>query len=932
MIPPGKSEDFCLDPDPTPDPNPPGKPGGGGAAGGAASGDPNELFGAAGYGPEAYIAADTTIPYRINFENLASATAPAQRVDVTDPLSADLDWDTLEFTEVGFGDNVIAVPAGRNYFFATVGMTFNNKFFNVEVELSFDRDTGVVRASFQSVDPGTMLPPDVLTGFLPPEDGTGRGKGYLSFFVKPKAGVATETEIRNVAEIRFDYQQVITTNQVDPEDPSKGTDPAKEALNTIDADAPTVTFDQPPASVNVRPIPLSWGGADVGSGLYAFDVFVSTDGGAQRFWKEKTTATGGTFMGEENHTYTFQVVAYDHTGQKTASAAYAVAVGEVNDPPTDIKLAGTTVAENRPAGTVVGTLSTTDQDAGDTFAYELVAGAVDNASFTLSGGTLKTAAIFNFEAKAGYTVRVKVTDAGGLSKEQLLTVTVTDTAEAPTLDAGPTLMLPAVKINSTRHAGTAVAALLANAADDETPATLSAAVTGFTGAAGTWQHATAATGPWAPVGAATDAMPVYLPRGEFVRFKPGRNVTGYAGLRFRAWDGALASAAAEVAWTPVGVTTKFDARGHLVTKPFKEDKTGPMVVAKTLLGFLPTEFAAKKALSLDVTETTGGGAWQVKIGKLWQAITGRVSPTSLVRFLPAPDWFGDATITYRAEDAATHNFSAEHVTAVATVTPVNDAPTIDISRPRIFTANVAQTVMSLLSYAADVDGTVKGIAITRAAAKAGQWQYRLSAGAGDWVKITGVSAGKALLLGVGAEVRFFADGPVAAALDYKAWDDSTPFKNGDRKPAASTAFSALSETATFSLGNLPPTFKAGAGPAFRGTTKDATVLTVSRLVGRMADGKGFLKGVAVTGLTASAGGSWDYSLDAGKTWQAVGDVSNAKLLLRDRDKLRYTSATAGPATLTFKAWDRTTGAAGDRLADDNDSESIQDLTATLTVT
>lgn len=193
----------------------------------------------------------------------------------------------LAFTEFGFGDNIVAVSAGRDYFFATVGTAFNSKVFNIEVELRFDRDTGLVRASFQSVDPRTMLPPDVLTGFLPPEDGTGRGQGHIGFTIRPKAGLATGTEIRNIAQIRFDYQQTIATNQVDPEDPAKGTSPDTEALNTIAADAPTVNLTLPPATALSRQIALSWGGADVGSGLAAFDGFVSTDGGPQLFWKEK---------------------------------------------------------------------------------------------------------------------------------------------------------------------------------------------------------------------------------------------------------------------------------------------------------------------------------------------------------------------------------------------------------------------------------------------------------------------------------------------------------------------------------------------------------------------------------------------------------------------------------------------------------------------
>ena len=61
--------------------------------------DPNSSIGPGGYGPQNFIAATTSIlPYRINFENDPSATAPAQQVVVTDQLDPNLDWSTFQFT------------------------------------------------------------------------------------------------------------------------------------------------------------------------------------------------------------------------------------------------------------------------------------------------------------------------------------------------------------------------------------------------------------------------------------------------------------------------------------------------------------------------------------------------------------------------------------------------------------------------------------------------------------------------------------------------------------------------------------------------------------------------------------------------------------------------------------------------------------------
>ena len=129
---------------------------------------------------------DRVFPYRIDFENEASATAPAQRVVITDQLDTHLDWNTFELTEVGFGDVLFSIPAGSQHFQTTVPMTYNSQTFEVEIELGLDSQTGLLTAIFQSIDPLTSLPPDVLTGFLPPEDGTGRGQGYFSYIVRPR--------------------------------------------------------------------------------------------------------------------------------------------------------------------------------------------------------------------------------------------------------------------------------------------------------------------------------------------------------------------------------------------------------------------------------------------------------------------------------------------------------------------------------------------------------------------------------------------------------------------------------------------------------------------------------------------------------------------------------------------------------------------------
>ncbi len=104
-------------------------------------------------------------------------------------------------------------------------------------------------------------------------------------------------------------------------------------------------------------------------------------------------------------------------------------------PPTDISLSSSSVAENQPAGTTVGTFSTTDANPGDTFTYILVAGSgdMDNAFFTISGNSLRTAAGFDYETKNSYGIRIRSTDSTGRSYEEPFTISITDVNEPPGL-------------------------------------------------------------------------------------------------------------------------------------------------------------------------------------------------------------------------------------------------------------------------------------------------------------------------------------------------------------------------------------------------------------------------------------------------------------------------------------------------------------------
>ena len=105
-----------------------------------------------------------------------------------------------------------------------------------------------------------------------------------------------------------------------------------------------------------------------------------------------------------------------------------------NQAPTDLALSATTVNENVPVNTVIGTFSTTDPDTGNSFVYSLIAGTgdTDNTAFSIVGNQLQINNSPDFETKNSYSIRVKTTDQGGLSFEKTLTIVVNNVNETPT--------------------------------------------------------------------------------------------------------------------------------------------------------------------------------------------------------------------------------------------------------------------------------------------------------------------------------------------------------------------------------------------------------------------------------------------------------------------------------------------------------------------
>jgi len=135
---------------------------------------------------------------------------------------------------------------------------------------------------------------------------------------------------------------------------------------------------------------------------------------------------------EVQNSYTIRIRTTDQGGL-FYEKVFTITINNVNENPTDIALTNNVINENVPANSIVGTFSSADTDAGNTFIYTLVPGTGDanNSAFTINGSSLKITNSPDFETQNSYSIRIRTTDQGGLFFEKQFTITIIDLQEAP---------------------------------------------------------------------------------------------------------------------------------------------------------------------------------------------------------------------------------------------------------------------------------------------------------------------------------------------------------------------------------------------------------------------------------------------------------------------------------------------------------------------
>ncbi len=284
--------------------------------------DPNNITGPAGFGDEDFVTLSQALPYTINFENEPTAGLPAQQVTITQQFDAGLNWESFRLGSFGWGGQVFQVPANSAFYQTTIDLTQQDGY-DVEVTATIDESTGIATWIFTTVDPATgQIPLDPTIGFLPPDDATGIGEGFVSYTIMANQTDPTGTVINAQATVVFYSQPPLNTPQI---------------FNTIDSGSGlTSSVTALPALEKSPDFVVSWSGTDSASSsaISSYTIYVSDDGGPYTAWLTDTTLTAAPYEGQPGHDYAFYSVATDNVGNVQPTPTSAQATTQVINPLT----------------------------------------------------------------------------------------------------------------------------------------------------------------------------------------------------------------------------------------------------------------------------------------------------------------------------------------------------------------------------------------------------------------------------------------------------------------------------------------------------------------------------------------------------------------------------------------------------------------------
>lgn len=147
-------------------------------------------------------------------------------------------------------------------------------------------------------------------------------------------------------------------------------------------------------------------------------------------WVEEFTGANFTPINDPFSAAEFGIGLYfDKQDKGTAEVDIQLWRATQNQAPTNITLSANTVAEDAAVGTVIGTLTATDPNGGDTHTFSIVADP--DSKFQIDGNALEVGAALDYETDTSHSVTIRATDNGNpaLYFDKQFTINVTDVSE-----------------------------------------------------------------------------------------------------------------------------------------------------------------------------------------------------------------------------------------------------------------------------------------------------------------------------------------------------------------------------------------------------------------------------------------------------------------------------------------------------------------------
>ncbi len=308
--------------------------------------------------------------------------------------------------------------------------------FTITVNNVWESPTGIGFTTFPNVDENNAVDDEVLTLTTTDEDS---GETYTYSLV---AGTGDDdnasfsiTGDKLIAEEVFNYEVKSGYNIRVQTDDGNGNQHAEALFVSIQ------DVNDDPTAINISSAEIQEGNSinDVigalttddedGSDTHVYSLVAGTgdDDNASFNISGTDLRASEAFDYETKNAYTIRLRTDDQNGGLLEEVVL-ISITNLPEAPTDIALSNNSIQENNATGASIGTLTTTDVDAGETYTYTLVAGTGDddNASFTIVGDDFRANEVFDYETKSSYTVRIQTDDGNGGLFAKSFSITITD--------------------------------------------------------------------------------------------------------------------------------------------------------------------------------------------------------------------------------------------------------------------------------------------------------------------------------------------------------------------------------------------------------------------------------------------------------------------------------------------------------------------------